>query len=179
MSESWRRKICSGLMPSRTPQRISFSDLFHRLSHLPHQADLPGRLPYLAVDPARLKRWRKRLKPLPRPLVGLVWAGRPTHLNYSNRSVGLDTLSPLAMPGITFLALQKGAGRNPSGTATGGHEDRTPGRRNRRFRRHRRNPDPDGSPDLGRQRASSPGRRARPASLGDAALLTCRTGAGC
>lgn len=83
-------------------------------------SDLPGRLPYLAVDPARLKRWRKRLKPLPRPLVGLVWAGRPTHLNDSNRSVGLDMLSPLAMPGITFLALQKGpaeiqAARPPAG----------------------------------------------------------------
>lgn len=71
-------------------------------------SDLPGATPYLSADPARVKRWRRRLARLPRPLVGLVWAGRPTHLNDAARSMTLDTLAPLAMPGVTFLALQKG-----------------------------------------------------------------------
>lgn len=34
--------------------------------------------------------------------------GRPTHLNDANRSLSLSMLAPLAMPGVTFLALQKG-----------------------------------------------------------------------
>ncbi|CAO3425880.1 tetratricopeptide repeat protein [Azospirillum doebereinerae] len=75
-------------------------------------SDLPGGIPYLSAEPGRVKRWRKRLAKLPKPLVGLVWAGRPTHLNDANRSVTLDTLAPLAAPlaadGGTFLALQKG-----------------------------------------------------------------------
>ena len=34
--------------------------------------------------------------------------GRPTHLNDVNRSLSLSMLAPFAMPGVTFLALQKG-----------------------------------------------------------------------
>ncbi|WP_328514360.1 glycosyltransferase family 9 protein, partial [Ralstonia solanacearum] len=45
---------------------------------------------------------------LPRPLVALVWAGRPTHCNDANRSLTLARLAPLAHPGITFLSIQKG-----------------------------------------------------------------------
>lgn len=71
-------------------------------------ADLPGRIPYLSASPSRLTRWRKRLAKLPRPLVALVWAGRPTHPNDANRSLSLAQLAPLALPGITFLAVQKG-----------------------------------------------------------------------
>lgn len=71
-------------------------------------ADLPGRIPYLRADAGRLRRWRKRLAGLPRPLVGLVWAGRATHLNDATRSVTLDQMAPLAAAGGTFLALQKG-----------------------------------------------------------------------
>ncbi len=71
-------------------------------------ADLPGKIPYLAPDPQRLARWRRRLAKLPRPLVALVWAGRPEHHNDANRSTALAGLAPLALPGITFLAVQKG-----------------------------------------------------------------------
>jgi hypothetical protein len=71
-------------------------------------ADLPGKLPYLSADPLRLDTWRQRLAGLPRPLVALVWAGRPTHFNDANRSLTLDRLAPLAEAGVTFLSIQKG-----------------------------------------------------------------------
>ncbi|WP_455186404.1 glycosyltransferase family 9 protein [Azospirillum palustre] len=69
---------------------------------------LPGPIPYLTADRKRVAKWRSRLAKLPRPLVALVWAGRPTHQNDVNRSLALETLAPLAVPGVTFLALQKG-----------------------------------------------------------------------
>lgn len=72
-------------------------------------SDLPVALSYLTPDPARVEKWRARLADLPRPLVGLVWAGRPTHTNDRNRSLSLTDLAPLAQEGITFLALQKGS----------------------------------------------------------------------
>ena len=71
-------------------------------------ADLPGPVPYLHADAERIAHWRARLDGLPRPWVALVWAGRPTHFNDANRSLTLAQLAPLALPGVTFLALQKG-----------------------------------------------------------------------
>lgn len=70
--------------------------------------DLPGSTSYLSADPARIEKWRARLAPLPRPLAGLVWAGRPTHTNDARRSMALSDLAPLAQEGVTFVALQKG-----------------------------------------------------------------------
>lgn len=69
---------------------------------------LPGPIPYLSADPARLAHWQQRLAGLPRPLVALVWAGRPTHSNDANRSMTLAELAPLGANGATFLAIQKG-----------------------------------------------------------------------
>ncbi len=71
--------------------------------------DLPGTIPYLSPDPLRLEHWRRRLADLPRPLVALAWAGRPTHFNDANRSLALAQLAPLARTGMTFLSIQKGA----------------------------------------------------------------------
>lgn len=70
--------------------------------------DLPGPTPYLHPDPRRVERWRQRLAGLPRPLVALVWAGRPTHPNDANRSLSLAQLAPLAQTGVGFVAIQKG-----------------------------------------------------------------------
>ncbi|WP_206950966.1 glycosyltransferase family 9 protein [Trinickia acidisoli] len=82
--------------------------------------DLPGTMPYLSADSQRVAKWRQRLDVLPRPLVALVWAGRPTHFNDANRSLTLAQLAPLAQPGVTFLSIQKGpaaaqAGEPPAG----------------------------------------------------------------
>jgi hypothetical protein len=71
-------------------------------------SDLPGPMPYLRADPARVARWRQRLAPLPRPLIALAWAGRPAHPNDANRSMSLEMLAPLANTGGKFIAIQKG-----------------------------------------------------------------------
>ena len=73
-------------------------------------SDLPGTGPgpYMTADPARLAKWRARLAHLPRPLVALVWAGRPTHNNDARRSMALADLAPLGASGVTFLSVQKG-----------------------------------------------------------------------
>lgn len=81
---------------------------------------LPGHVPYLYADPQRIEKWRTRLADLPRPLVGLVWAGRPTHTNDARRSMSLADLAPLAQEGITFLALQKGPAAAQAGTPPAG-----------------------------------------------------------
>jgi len=70
--------------------------------------DLPGKIPYLTADPARVEHWRARLAPYRGPRVALFWSGRPTHFNDAARSMSLSDLAPLATPGITFLSLQKG-----------------------------------------------------------------------
>lgn len=72
-------------------------------------SNLPGEpMPYLSPDPERLAHWRRRLKDAKGPLVCLVWAGRPTHVNDANRSMNLARLAPLAASGATFLSIQKG-----------------------------------------------------------------------
>jgi len=69
-------------------------------------SDLPGPTPYLKADPIQIDYWRAKLADYPRPLVALVWGGRPTPDPL--RSIELSTLAPLAMKGITFLSLQIG-----------------------------------------------------------------------
>jgi hypothetical protein len=82
---------------------------------------LPGNpMPYLTPDPQRLEKWRARLADLPRPLVGLVWAGRPTHTNDARRSLKLDDLAPLAQEGITFVSVQKGPASAQTATPPAG-----------------------------------------------------------
>lgn len=70
--------------------------------------DLPGPMPYLHPDPARVLHWQARLSTLPRPWVALVWAGNPIHPNDQARSMKLADFAPLARPDVSFIALQKG-----------------------------------------------------------------------
>jgi tetratricopeptide (TPR) repeat protein len=76
---------------------------------------VPCDIPYLAADPARVTVWRQRLDAFAGLRVGLVWAGgiRPDQPGLAKadarRSVTLGRLAPIAaVPGITFVSLQKG-----------------------------------------------------------------------
>lgn len=82
--------------------------------------DLPGPMPYLSADPERVAHWQRRLADLPRPLVALVWAGRPTHANDANRSMTLAQLAPLAQAGVSFVAIQKGPASQQAATPPAG-----------------------------------------------------------
>jgi Tfp pilus assembly protein PilF/ADP-heptose:LPS heptosyltransferase len=72
---------------------------------------IPASLPYLQAPQDRIESWRPRL-PETGVRVGLVWKGRASHHNDSNRSLaGLATLAPLwGVPGLSFISLQKGQG---------------------------------------------------------------------
>ena len=75
--------------------------------------NIPARIPYLHALPERLERWH-----LPDTgaglRVGLAWKGNRIHCNDASRSLpGLSTLRSLwAVPGITFVSLQKGQGED-------------------------------------------------------------------
>lgn len=69
---------------------------------------IPAAVPYLSADPADLARWRTRIGDAG-VKVGLVWSGRPTHLENFRRSLAPRALAPLAaVRGARFFALQKG-----------------------------------------------------------------------
>ena len=71
-------------------------------------ADLPGAIPYLAADRARLEAWRARLADDGRLRVGLVWQGNPQARADKGRSPPLAALAPLIdLDGVRLVALQK------------------------------------------------------------------------
>jgi tetratricopeptide (TPR) repeat protein len=73
-------------------------------------ATIPASVPYIAVSQDRVAVWRKRLPPRPL-LVGLAWAGRPTHPNDRNRSLAFERLTPLfAASAVCFVSLQYDVG---------------------------------------------------------------------
>jgi tetratricopeptide (TPR) repeat protein len=76
---------------------------------------IPGGVPYLCADPVRTAAWRARLHDLAPPnirRIGIVWAGRSTHKNDSNRSAPLAAFAPLsARNDVALVSLQKGRGR--------------------------------------------------------------------
>ena len=76
---------------------------------------VPAAVPYLAADPDQALAWRIRLAAVPGLHVGLVWSGNPRSAHPGlaaidrRRSLPLSRLAPLgAVPGITFVSLQKG-----------------------------------------------------------------------
>ena len=72
---------------------------------------IPADIPYLQVDPMEAARWAARIGG-EGPRVGIVWAGNPATQRDRFRSPRLHSVAPLfAIPGITFVSLQMGAGR--------------------------------------------------------------------
>jgi len=69
---------------------------------------IPGTVPYLYPEPAKVGTWQQRLTG-PGLKVGIVWAGRPTHGNDANRSCRLEPFLALAkIDGVQLYGLQKG-----------------------------------------------------------------------
>jgi tetratricopeptide (TPR) repeat protein len=74
-------------------------------------ATVPGEVPYLGADAARVGRWRERLRGLAGRKVGIVWQGNPGHQWDRHRSAPLAAFAPLArVAGVSLVSLQKGEG---------------------------------------------------------------------
>jgi tetratricopeptide (TPR) repeat protein len=66
-------------------------------------------VPYLHAHPSQAAEWAQRLAKIPRPRVGLVWAGNPDYPADARRSMHFTALQPLTtLPGIGFISMQKG-----------------------------------------------------------------------
>jgi len=71
---------------------------------------VPAPIPYLCPEPGLVESWRARM-PGEGLKVGLVWAGRKSYKDDGRRSLSLQLFAPLAgVPGVSFFALQVGAG---------------------------------------------------------------------
>jgi tetratricopeptide (TPR) repeat protein len=80
---------------------------------------VPAGAPYLRAEPAAVATWRARIQSQPgeRLRVGIVWAGNPTQGGDRFRSPRLGAVLPLFdVPGVTFVALQVGPGRQDLAT---------------------------------------------------------------
>src|SRR6266581_1499302 len=76
-----------------------------------HLETIPGEVPYARVPVATGQKWADKLAGLPRPRVGVVWAGGTLFRSdpLRTRSVSLERLSPvLGIGGVSFVSLQKG-----------------------------------------------------------------------
>lgn len=68
---------------------------------------IPAATPYVEVAAARAQGWAQRL-PARGPLIGIAWAGRPSHHNDRSRSLPLARLAPLLRhSGVRFVSLQR------------------------------------------------------------------------
>ena len=80
------------------------------LDGLNEAAERGSAAPYLSVDTAAAARWAPRLADLPRPRIGLCWAGNPANRNDAIRSMPLRNLEPLLrIANRSFVSLQVGA----------------------------------------------------------------------
>ena len=69
---------------------------------------VPAAVPYLKAPAAQSAEWARRLAPLDRPRIGVVWAGNTRHTHDYYRSIPLERLLPLfEFSDARFVALQK------------------------------------------------------------------------
>ncbi|HXU99534.1 MAG TPA: tetratricopeptide repeat protein [Caulobacteraceae bacterium] len=106
-------------------------DAWETMSGLPRHhgtrlGAIPAAIPYLHPQPEARARWAARLDQLAppgRPRIGLVWAGRPTHMNDRNRTITLSRLAAITeLDQFNFISLQKG----PATEQVGGYFGRAP-----------------------------------------------------
>lgn len=94
------------------------------LLSLPHVLGLDGTklattTPYLSADPRLVATWGEFLGRLPGRKVGIAWQGNPKYNRDALRSVPLAAFAPLAaIPDVTLVSLQQGAGRANLGQAS-------------------------------------------------------------
>lgn len=73
-------------------------------------------IPYLAVEQARIDKWRQELDKYPGFKIGIGWQGRPDFRGDRLRSIPLETFAPLAeVPQARLISLQKGPGSEQLG----------------------------------------------------------------
>ena len=77
-----------------------------RLDNVPHE------VPYLAVEPERVARWREELASIPGFKIGIAWQGRREYRADRQRSIPLGAALHRwpPCPGVRLLGLQKGYG---------------------------------------------------------------------
>jgi hypothetical protein len=88
-------------------QRVPTVDFVAPLESMPLRFNttlqtVPAGVPYLEADPAKANIWRLNLMDIPRPHVGLCWAGSSS---VGGRTGTLQTFAPMAGE---FISLQKG-----------------------------------------------------------------------
>jgi tetratricopeptide (TPR) repeat protein len=86
-------------------------DAYCALMSLPHALgtdlnSIPGKNPYLSVEPDKISEWKKFLGPQKKTRIGLAWSGRKTHQNDHNRSISLELLHPILQLPYEFHSLQ-------------------------------------------------------------------------
>jgi tetratricopeptide (TPR) repeat protein len=105
----------ANLVPRQLP--LPPFDVHTPLLSLPHTLGIeletiPADIPYLAVEQARVGRWRNELLQYDGFKVGIAWQGRPTFREDRERSIPVQEFAPLAgIPGVRLMSLQQGPGR--------------------------------------------------------------------
>lgn len=99
------------------PLSVEQIDFYTLLLDLPYRlgikkpADVPCSIPYLYAAPGKSASWKEKFAIYEGMKVGICWAGNPNFQGDHYRSASINIFSALSgMPGVTFIALQKGAG---------------------------------------------------------------------
>ena len=69
-------------------------------------SNIPTKIPYIHINPARVAAWQQTLPRKKKPRVGLVWSGSMSQRN-DKRSMALEQMLPLVRDWAEWLSLQK------------------------------------------------------------------------